>query len=110
MEINNSYFPYIKPSTPRLDKDSLDKVDKKKAKETAQAMEAEFLKIMLKAMKKTIPDNQEIKAPGKDIMNEFMLERFAEHMATKSPMGLSQMILDYVEKTEQKNTDKDIDG
>lgn len=105
MEIN-SYNPYINKKSLEIKEDFYKNLDRKKAKKAAEGMEAEFLKIMLKAMKKTVPENDQIKAPGKDIMNEFMLERFAEHMASTSPMGLTDMVMKYVEdqeKIEDKN-------
>ena len=83
-----------------IDKEKIKNLDKKKLKEASQGLEAEFLKVFLKQSKKLMFDNQnkENKAPGKDIMTDFMFERLAEHMAMSSPLGLSDMIVKDIEK------------
>lgn len=101
----DSYNPYIGEKPISITQDSFKNMDKEKARKAAEGMEAEFYKIMFKAMKKTVPDNDEVKAPGKDIMNEFMLERFAEYMASKSSLGLADMVFDYVEEQEKHQKD-----
>jgi len=99
MDISTSYDSYILP-TQSIDKDKVKSLDKKKLKEASQGLEAEFLKVFLKQSKKLMFDNQnkENKAPGKDIMTDFMFERLAEHMAMSSPLGLSDMIVKDIEK------------
>ena len=49
--------------------------------------------------------NKENKAPGKDIMTDFMFERLAEHMAMSSPLGLSEMIVKDIEKKSSQNNE-----
>ena len=99
MDITNSYDSYISPIQ-NIDKEKIKNLDKKKLKEASQGLEAEFLKVFLKQSKKLMFDNQnkENKAPGKDIMTDFMFERLAEHMAMSSPLGLSKMIVKDIEK------------
>lgn len=99
MDITNSYDSYISPIQ-NIDKEKIKNLDKKKLKEASQGLEAEFLKVFLKQSKKLMFDNQnkENKAPGKDIMTDFMFERLAEHMAMSSPLGLSEMIVKDIEK------------
>ncbi len=99
MDISNSYDSYISPIQ-NIDKEKIKNLDKKKLKEASQGLEAEFLKVFLKQSKKLMFDNQnkENKAPGKDIMTDFMFERLAEHMAMSSPLGLSKMIVKDIEK------------
>ena len=82
MDISTSYDSYISPIQ-NIDKEKIKNLDKKKLKEASQGLEAEFLKVFLKQSKKLMFDNQnkENKAPGKDIMTDFMFERLAEHMA-----------------------------
>ena len=68
--------------------EQMSEMEKEKLKKVAGEMEAEFLKIMLKQMKATIPENEdEEKAPGKDIMTDFMLERYAEDVSKNQSMG-----------------------
>lgn len=99
MDISISYDSYISPIQ-NIDKEKIKNLDKKKLKEASQGLEAEFLKVFLKQSKKLMFDNQnkENKAPGKDIMTDFMFERLAEHMAMSSPLGLSKMIVKDIEK------------
>jgi hypothetical protein len=99
MDISTSYDSYISPIQ-NIDKEKIKNLDKKKLKEASQGLEAEFLKVFLKQSKKLMFDNQnkENKAPGKDIMTDFMFERLAEHMAMSSPLGLSKMIVKDIEK------------
>lgn len=99
MDISTSYDSYISPIQ-NIDKEKIKNLDKKKLKEASQGLEAEFLKVFLKQSKKLMFDNQnkENKAPGKDIVTDFMFERLAEHMAMSSPLGLSKMIVKDIEK------------
>lgn len=99
MDISTSYDSYISPIQ-NIDKENIKNLDKKKLKEASQGLEAEFLKVFLKQSKKLMFDNhnKENKAPGKDIMTDFMFERLAEHMAMSSPLGLSKMIVKDIEK------------
>ncbi len=78
--------PYIPQSAPvNYKEEQMSEMDKKKLKSVAADMEAEFLKIMLKQMKATIPQNEdEEKAPGKDIITDFMIERYAEDVSKKT--------------------------
>ena len=87
MDISTSYDSYISPIQ-NIDKEKIKNLDKKKLKEASQGLEAEFLKVFLKQSKKLMFDNQnkENKAPGKDIVTDFMFERLAEHMAMSSPI------------------------
>ena len=78
-------------------------MEKEKLKKVAGDMEAEFLKIMLKQMKATVPQNEdEEKAPGKDIMMDFMIERYAEDVSQTQPLGIAKMIYDQYTKTYKK--------
>lgn len=96
--------PFIPTNIPVGYKDEqMTDMDKEKLKKVAGEMEAEFLKIMLKQMKATIPENEdEEKAPGKDIMTDFMLERYAEDVSQKQPLGIAKMIYDQYTKTYKK--------
>ncbi len=96
--------PFIPTNIPVSYKDEqMTDMEKEKLKKVAGEMEAEFLKIMLKQMKATIPENEdEEKAPGKDIMTDFMIERYAEDLSTKQPLGIAQMIYDQYTKTYKK--------
>ena len=106
MDITNSYDSYISPIQ-NIDKEKIKNLDKKKLEEASQGLEAEFLKVFLKQSKKLMFDNQnkENKAPGKDIMTDFMFERLAEHMAMSSPLGLSDMIVKDIEKKSSQNNE-----
>lgn len=106
MDINSLASPYIDNTNKKLEnlsgKDT-SSVDKKKLKEVSEAFEAEFLKIFLKQSKKIIEkqNDDKNKAPGKDIMTDFMLERLAEDMAKSSPLGISDMIMQNVENMQK---------
>ena len=99
-DAGGSHTPVRSGKGPHADKEKIKNLDKKKLKEASQGLEAEFLKVFLKQSKKLMFDNQnkENKAPGKDIMTDFMFERLAEHMAMSSPLGLSEMIVKDIEK------------
>ena len=100
MDINTSYNTHIRNNDIKINKETANKLDKKKLKDASQGLEAEFLKVFLKQSKKIMfkDKEKESKAPGKDIMTDFMLERFAEQMSKSSPLGISQMIIGNVEK------------
>ena len=86
--------PFIPTNIPVSYKDEqMTDMEKEKLKKVAGDMEAEFLKIMLKQMKATVPQNEdEEKAPGKDIMMDFMIERYAEDVSQTQPLGIAKMI------------------
>lgn len=106
MDITTQYQPYINKINNDIASEKASKMDEKKLKKAAQDFEAEFFKIMLKESKKTIlRDEKAQKAPGKDIMLDFMLERFAEDMASKSPLGLSDMIVKDVQAKSNISSD-----
>ncbi|MDK2804798.1 flagellar protein FlgJ [Acetoanaerobium noterae] len=96
--------PFIPTNIPVSYKDEqMSEMEKEKLKKVAGEMEAEFLKIMLKQMKATIPENEdEEKAPGKDIMTDFMLERYAEDVSKNQSMGIAKMIYEQYTKTYKK--------
>lgn len=96
MNINNDYTNLF------VNKDKMSNVEKRRLKDASEGLEAEFIKIFLKQSKKIIfkNDEKQSKAPGKDIMTDFMLERFAEQMSKTSPIGLSKMIIQNVEKND----------
>lgn len=109
MDISTAYNSYILP-TQNIDKQKIKDLDEKKLKDASQGLEAEFLKVLLKQSKKLMFDNQnkENKAPGKDIMTDFMFERLAENMAKSSPLGLSDMIVrDIQQKSKQESSIQD---
>ena len=109
MDISTAYNSYILP-TQNIDKQKIKDLDEKKLKDASQGLEAEFLKVLLKQSKKLMFDNQnkDNKAPGKDIMTDFMFERLAEHMAKSSPLGLSDMIVrDIQQKSKQESSIQD---
>lgn len=95
MDIGTQYQPYISVANTDITSEQAKKMDERKLKEAAQGLEAEFFKIFLKQSKNMLLKNkdEENKALGKDIMTDFMLERFAEDMASRSPLGLSEMII-----------------
>lgn len=77
----------------------MSEMEKKKLRKVAQDMEGEFLKILMKQMKKTLPGVAGVeKAPGKDIMIDFMIERYAESVAREEPLGIAKMIYDQYTK------------
>ncbi len=96
--------PFIPTNIPVSYKDEqMTDMEKEKLKKVAGDMEAEFLKIMLKQMKATVPQNEdEEKAPGKDIMMDFMIERYAEDVSQTQPLGIAKMIYDQYTKTYKK--------
>ena len=58
-------------------------------------LEGEFMKIMLKEMKKTIPDSGFMpKSAGHDIMEDMYYETIGEDAAQNSSTGLAKMIYD----------------
>jgi len=109
MNIDTSYQPYILNSNLNISQEKINTLDKKKLKEAAQGMEAEFLKVFLKQSKKLMfkEDDEKNKAPGKDIMTDFMFERLAEQMSKTSPLGISEMIIKDVEN-KQSDLDKNL--
>lgn len=107
MKIDDQYL-INKTDVPKIDQKTAKKLDQKKLRKTAEDMEAEFMKILLKSMFDTVEETDlGVKAPGKDITKDFMIERFAEHMAHTSPMGISKMIIDSV-NTITENERKDV--
>ncbi len=96
--------PFIPTNIPVSYKDEqMTDMEKEKLKKVAGDMEAEFLKIMLKQMKATVPQNEdEEKAPGKDIMMDYMIERYAEDVSQTQPLGIAKMIYDQYTKTYKK--------
>ena len=109
MNIDTSYQPHILNSNLNISQEKINTLDKKKLKEAAQGMEAEFLKVFLKQSKKLMfkEDDEKNKAPGKDIMTDFMFERLAEQMSKTSPLGISEMIIRDVEN-KQSDLDKNL--
>lgn len=112
MDINTSYNTHIRNNDIKINKETASKLDKKKLKDASQGLEAEFLKVFLKQSKKIMfkDEEKENKAPGKDIMTDFMLERFAEQMAKSSPLGISEMIIRNVEKNNISKDDVEKDA
>ncbi|MBS6062587.1 MAG: rod-binding protein [Peptostreptococcaceae bacterium] len=109
MDISSTqYIPNTNSKIENLKGSDLSAMDKKKLKEAAEGLEAEFLKVFLKQSKSIIEkqSDDKNKAPGKDIMTDFMLERIAEDMAKKSPLGISKMIIEDVEKKYQSKQEK----
>lgn len=108
MDISTQYKSYIQATNTDITSEQAKKMDERKLKEAAQGLEAEFFKIFLKQSKNILlkNKNEENKAPGKDIMTDFMLERFAEDMAGKYPLGLSEMI---IKDVKAKNPDIESD-
>ena len=67
-------------------------------------LEGEFMKIMLKEMKKTIPDSGFVpKSAGHDIVEDMYYETIGEDAAQNSSMGLAKMIY---EQFPRSRTDK----
>ena len=100
MEINS----FVPKYTPKNVKDTeMSEADKKKLKAVSKEMEAEFLKIMMKAMKRRL-NSAELteKAPGKDIMTAFMIERYAEETAKNELLGIAKMIYEQYTKEYKK--------
>lgn len=86
--------PLINTPPPVSYKDSeMSEMDKKKLRKVSQDMEAEFLKILMKQMKKTLTGiTLGDKAPGREMMVDFMLERYAEEAAKEEPLGIAKML------------------
>lgn len=90
--------PMLPPS--RIETE-ISEMDRKKLKKAAQDMEAEFMKILMKEMKKTLTGvSFGEKAPGKEMMTEMMIERYAEISAKEEPLGIAKMIYERYAKTE----------
>lgn len=102
IETNYNAFLSMSPKANEvLKENNLKDIDEKKLREASQSFEAEFLKMLLKAMDKAIPRTQTgVEAPGKETIRELMIEQFAEHMASSSPLGVSQIVYDNVKKTQ----------
>lgn len=96
--------PFIPVNIPKSYKDEvMSDMDKKKLKKVATDMEAEFLKIMMKQMKSTLSsEDTENKAPGKDIMTDFMIERFAEDASKNEALGIAKLIYEQYTKEFKK--------
>ncbi len=72
--------------------------------ESCVKLEGEFMKIMLKEMKKTIPDSGFVpKSAGHDIVEDMYYETVGEDAAQNSSMGLAKMIY---EQFTRSRTDK----
>lgn len=78
---------------PELVRNAPSEQEKKKLREACENMEAEFLKILLKTMKETIPDSGLIeKSAGHDIVEDMRYERMAEDMAKKKSSGIADLM------------------
>lgn len=96
MEINS----FVPKYTPKNVKDTeMSESERQRLRAVSKEMEAEFLKIMMKAMKSTLnPSELTEKAPGKDIMTDFMIERYAEEISKEEPLGIAKMIYEQYTK------------
>ncbi|CAH2211866.1 rod-binding protein [Tepidibacter aestuarii] len=76
------------------------KEDDKKLMKACEDIEAEFLKIMLKEMKKTIPkDSLFEKSQGREIFEDLYAEELAVKSSKCSSLGLAKSIYDQFNKT-----------
>lgn len=97
MRIDN---PLTVVQAPSRKEGEMSESDKLKLKKAAQDMEAEFIKILMKQMKKTLTGVEGVeKAPGKDLMIDFMIENYAQEAARQEPLGIAKMLYEqYVKK------------
>lgn len=72
------------------------KPDKKKLWEVAKQMEGMFLNMVLKALRKTVPESQGIfqKTFAEKMFEDMLYERYALNIAKLSDFGIAKMIYD----------------
>jgi flagellar protein FlgJ len=76
------------------------KQDDKKLMKACEDIEAEFLKIMLKEMKKTVPEDSLFqKSQGREIFEDLYTENLATKTSKGSSLGLAKSIYDQFNKT-----------
>lgn len=69
--------------------------DDEKLMESCKNLEAEFFKLMLKEMKKTVPDSGLLdKTAGHDVIKDLYYESLGQHAGENSPLGLARTIYD----------------
>lgn len=77
--------------------------DKEKLMKACQELEGEFVKIMFKEMKKTVPkDSFMEKSSGREIFEDLYNETLADETTKNSSLGLAKMIYDQFTKTNVK--------
>ena len=74
--------------------------DKKKLMKTCEALEGEFVKIMFKEMKKTVPKDELLgESQGKEIFEDLYTEEIANSTSKNSSLGLAKMMYEQFTKT-----------
>lgn len=77
--------------------------DKEKLMKACKELEGEFVKIMFKEMKKTVPkDSLMEKSSGREIFEDLYNETLADETSKNSSLGLAKMIYDQFTKTNIK--------
>ncbi|SHH19724.1 rod-binding protein [Tepidibacter thalassicus] len=78
--------------------------DNKKLMKACKELEAEFVKIMFKEMKKTVPkDTLMQKSSGREIFEDLYTEELATQASTNSSLGLAKLIYEQFTKTNMRN-------
>jgi flagellar protein FlgJ len=70
-----------------------------KLKGTAQQMEAQFVKEMLQAMKKAMPDTSEGEGFGNDEYQDMFDDAVSKEMSKKTGLGIAQAVYKSLEPT-----------
>lgn len=97
MEVNNNKNLDIFKSKLETEK------DKEKLMKTCQELEGEFVKIMFKEMKKTVPKDSLVeKSSGREIFEDLYNDELANESTKKSSLGLAKMLYDQFTKTNAK--------
>ncbi|MDR0307100.1 MAG: transglycosylase SLT domain-containing protein [Chitinispirillales bacterium] len=85
----------------------------RKARMVAQEFEAMFTSMMLKSMRKNIPEGSFIKTGmGEKIFTEMLDDEYSKMMASKGSMGLADLIFKEIERSEGRGlpSTKDLKG
>lgn len=76
--------------------------DKEKLMKACEALEGEFVKIMFKEMKKTVPKDELFgDSQGKEIFEDMYTEEIAKNTTKNSSLGLAKMMYEQFTKTNQ---------
>ncbi len=97
MEINNNVNLEVLKSKVENNK------EKEKLMKACKNLEAEFVKIMFKEMKKTVPKDPTMeKSSGREIFEDLYVEALATQSSENSSLGLAKMIYDQFTKSNLK--------
>ncbi|SHK47035.1 rod-binding protein [Tepidibacter formicigenes] len=96
MQVNNRNLDILK-SKVKNNKDD------KELMKTCKELEAEFVKIMFKEMKKTVPkDSLMQKSSGREIFEDLYTDELANKTSKDSSLGLAKLIYEQFTKTNIK--------